>query len=140
MQKHRTMKRSALALAIGMTIAGGSFAQSNSVGYIFGQADGGGSVVVENIGTGTKREIGLDNDGNFRASALPTGRYRVTYNGKSREVTVNVGAGSAVNFSDASTLEVVEVTGGAINAIDLSSVESTTIMTGRAHRQDSGRT
>ena len=70
--KHvRTLKRSALALAIAMAASAPLHAQSNSQGYIFGQVSGGGSVVVENLGTGQKREIAVDADGNFRASALP---------------------------------------------------------------------
>ena len=64
--KHvRTLKRSALALAIAMAASAPLHAQSNSQGYIFGQVSGGGSVVVENLGTGQKREIAVDADGNF---------------------------------------------------------------------------
>ncbi len=129
MIQRNQFKRSALALAIAVATSGTVLAQSNTIGYIFGQVSGGGTVSVENLGTGLKREISVDADGNFRASSLPTGRYKVTYNGQSKEVVVNVGTGSAVSFADASTLGVVEVTGSAINPIDISSVESTTILT-----------
>ncbi len=87
--KHvRTLKRSALALAIAMAASAPLHAQSNPHGYIFGQVSGGGSVIVENLGTGQKREIAVDADGNFRASALPTGRYRISYNGQTKEAPV----------------------------------------------------
>ena len=127
MQARNKLKRSALALAISIATASPLYAQSNSQGYIFGQASGSGSVLVENLGTGQKREVGVDADGNFRASALPTGRYRVTFNGKSKEVTVNVGSGTPVAFSEGTTLETIDVI-GQVNPIDLSSVESTTIL------------
>jgi hypothetical protein len=126
--KHvRTLKRSALALAIAMAASAPLHAQSNSQGYIFGQVSGGGSVVVENLGTGQKREIAVDADGNFRASALPTGRYRISYNGQTKEATVNVGSGTPVTFVE-TTLTTVDVIGN-INPIDLSSVESATVLT-----------
>ncbi|MCC7249237.1 MAG: TonB-dependent receptor, partial [Lysobacter sp.] len=128
MSRLNTFRRSALALAVAMA-AHGAHAQSNTSGYIFGQAAS-GTVVVENLATGLKREVAVDADGNFRAGALPTGRYRVSHDGQSREVSVNVGTGTAVSFaSDAAALDVVEVTGDMVNPIDLSSVESTSIFT-----------
>lgn len=127
--KHvRTLKRSALALAIAMAASAPLHAQSNSQGYIFGQVSGGGSVVVENLGTGQKREIAVDADGNFRASALPTGRYRISYNGQTKEAAVSVGTGTPVSFASDTTLGVVEVT-STVNPIDISSVESTSVLT-----------
>ncbi len=129
MIQRNQFKRSALAVAIAVATSGAVFAQSNTTGYVFGQVSGGGAVTVENLGTGQKREIAVDADGNYRASALAPGKYKVTYNGQSREVTVNIGTGTAASFADASTLGVVEVTGSAINPIDISSVESTTILT-----------
>ncbi|MBL0028874.1 MAG: TonB-dependent receptor [Rhodanobacteraceae bacterium] len=129
MQTRRTLKRSALALAISMAAVAPLYAQSNSQGYIFGQVNGSGTVVVENLGTGQKREIAVDADGNFRASALPIGRYRVEYDGQSREVAVSVGTGTPVGFTSGdSTLAAVTVT-GRVNPIDISSVESSSVLT-----------
>ena len=126
MKHSSTLKRKALALAIGMTIAAGSIAQSNTGGYIFGQAAGGGTVAIENLSTGTRREVAADENGDFRISALPTGRYKITHNGTSRDVTVSVGSGTPVNFTTA--LDVIEVT-GQVNGIDVSSVEATSVFT-----------
>lgn len=128
--KHPRIRRHALALAIAIAASQGVHAQSNATGYIFGQVPTAGTVVVENLDTGTRREISADADGNFRAAALPTGRYRVTWDGSSREVSVNVGTGSNVSFADdATSLESIEVTASAVNPIDVSSVESTSVFT-----------
>ena len=130
MSRFNTFQRSALALAIAMATPQFAFAQSNTNGYIFGQAQGGSTISIENLATGLKREISADADGNFRASALPTGRYRVSQDGATREVSVNVGTGTAVSFAaDAAALDVVVVTGDSVNPIDISSVESTSIFT-----------
>lgn len=130
MSRFNTFQRSALALAIAMATPQFAFAQSNTNGYIFGQAQGGSTISIENLSTGLKREISADADGNFRASALPTGRYRVSQDGTTREVSVNVGTGTAVSFAaDAAALDVVVVTGDSVNPIDISSVESTSIFT-----------
>jgi hypothetical protein len=130
MSRLNSFKRSALALAVALATHQAAFAQSNTSGYIFGQAAGPGTVSVENLSTGLKRDIATDAEGNFRAAALPTGRYRVTHNGESREVNVNVGNGTEVSFAqDAAALDVVVVTGESVNPIDISSVESSSIFT-----------
>jgi len=138
---NRALRRSALTVALGLCFATNVHAQSNTAGAVFGQAAAGDTVVVENPSTGFKREIRVGNDGSYRASALPTGSYRVTVqradgSTATREnVTVNVGTGTSVNFgapapSGATTLDAVQVTAMAmVNPIDVSSVESTTILT-----------
>ena len=128
--KQPRIRRHALAFAIAALASQGVHAQSNTGGYIFGQVPSSGTVLVENLATGTRREITADAQGNFRAAALPTGRYRVTFDGRSREVVVSVGTGSNVVFAeDTATLETIQVTGSAVNPIDVSSVESTSIFT-----------
>ncbi|MDR0182652.1 TonB-dependent receptor [Lysobacter arvi] len=138
---NRALRRSALTAALGLCFATNVHAQSNTAGAVFGQASAGDTVVVENPATGFKREIRVGNDGSYRASALPTGSYRVTLqradgSTATREnVTVNVGTGTSVNFAaaaapGATTLDAVQVTAAAmVNPIDVSSVESTTILT-----------
>ncbi len=139
--KHRTkrmLQRSALTLALGMCIAPGVYAQSNTAGAVFGQATAGDTVVVENPATGFSRTLRVGADGAYRASALPTGTYRVTLQRADgtqavrENVVVNVGTGTPINFASgtASTLDTVQVVGSrAVNSIDVSSVESTTILT-----------
>src|SRR5690606_31383160 len=114
-----------------------AFAQSNTSGTIFGQADAGSTVQVTNPATGFSRSVTVGNDGTYRFSALPTGSYTVTLQGSDgsaasvREgVNVNVGTGTPVNFAatggDTATLAAVQVIGNrVVNPIDVSSVEST---------------
>ncbi len=130
---NKGLKRSALTVALGLCFAGSVSAQS-SVGSIFGDASANTAVTIENLDTGTSRQITADASGNFTFSQLAPGRYRVTAGGVSREVVVKVGTGTPVSLvasdSGATTLDTVTVVGsGAINPIDVSSVESTTVFT-----------
>ena len=134
---HRCLRRSLLSLALGACFAGHVQAQSNTTGTVYGQAASGDRITVVNLDTGLERSTAAGADGNFRFAALPAGRYRVTRvdaSGQSseREVGVNTGSGSNVVFAAAgvATLDTLTVTGStAVNPIDVSSVESVTIMT-----------
>ncbi|QSX76311.1 TonB-dependent receptor [Lysobacter arenosi] len=137
---NRALRRSALTVALGLCFASTVQAQSNTAGAVFGQASAGDTVLVENPATGFKRSISVGSDGQYRASALPTGSYRITLqraDGTSsvrENVTVNVGTGTSVNFAaapagGATNLETIQVTAALVNPIDVSSVESTTILT-----------
>ena len=133
-----TRKRTtlALALAIGLGIAGLASAQSNTAGAIHGHAAQGDVVVIENAATGYRREISVGADGGFRAPQTPSGTYTVTVHradGSTRvreRVAVSVGTGTQVDFpsDDTTTLDAVTVRAGSINPVDVSSVESTTIL------------
>lgn len=129
-----SLKRSALAVAMGLCFAGGVQAQTNTAGAVTGRAAAGDTITVTNPATGFSRTITVDSSGTYRFSQLPTGQYTVTRNGgAARNISVNVGTASNVDFVSGSTgesLDTVTVVGtGAINPIDVSSVESTTIMT-----------
>ena len=128
------LKRSALTVALGLCFVGGVQAQTNTAGAVTGHAASGDTITISNPSTGFSRTITVGADGNYRFSQLPTGQYTVTRNGGSpRNVTVSVGTASNVDFANAaasaSTLDTVTVVGSAINPIDVSSVESTTILT-----------
>src|SRR5690606_31950473 len=92
---------------------------------------------VESPETGFTREVQAGADGSFRIGALPTGTYRVVRTSPDgttsvqEGVSVSVGTGTPVNFSaaGASTLDAVVVRGTSVSPIDLSSVESATILT-----------
>ncbi|WP_164978517.1 TonB-dependent receptor [Pseudoxanthomonas composti] len=132
------LQRSALSAALSMCFIGGLQAQSNTAGAIFGQAATGATVQVQNPSTGFSRTITVGADGAYRFSALPAGTYTVTYQGSdgtssTREgVNVSVGTGTPVNFSSASatsTLDTITVRAStSVNPIDVSSVESTSIL------------
>lgn len=124
-------RRTALSIALSVCVAGGVQAQS-SVGSLFGQAEPGTTITIVNPQTGTTRSLAVDAAGRFTFTQLPPGTYKVTANGVTRDVNVNVGTGTPVNFAaaDAGSLDTVIVVGtGAINPIDVSSVESTTVFT-----------
>src|SRR5690606_37084846 len=129
------LKRSALTVALGVCFVGGVNAQTNTAGAVTGRAAAGDTITVTNPATGFSRTITVTGDGGYRFSQLPTGQYQVSRNGEApRSVTVNVGSAATVDVvtagGDATTLDTVTVIGsGAINPIDVSSVESTTILT-----------
>jgi hypothetical protein len=128
------IKRSALTVALGLCFVGGVQAQTNTAGAVTGQAASGDTITIANPATGFSRTITVGADGAYRFSQLPTGQYTVTRNGgTARTVNVSVGTASTVDFvaaGGATTLDTVTVVGtGAINPIDVSSVESTTILT-----------
>ncbi|WNL46328.1 TonB-dependent receptor [Dyella sp. BiH032] len=137
-------RRTALAAALAMGLAGTAMAQSNASGVIFGRtAEAGSSIHIENLDTGFARDIAVDADGRYRAGSLPVGRYKVTLqkDGKTLEsrdnVQVALGSGVDVSFAgavassagNAQTLEGIQVVGNALPAIDVSSVDSRTVLT-----------
>jgi hypothetical protein len=135
----QAMQRTALSVALGMCFSTVAFAQQ-STGSISGQAPAGSTLQITNPETGFSRSVTVGADESYRFSTLPTGTYTLTKQGADgttevREgVRVLVGSGSTVNFATsggaASTLGTVQVRGTAtLNPIDVSSVESTTILT-----------
>src|SRR5690606_37817430 len=130
-QLAKSLKRSALAAAVGLCFVGGAYAQSNAAGAVTGKADAGDTITISNPATGFSRSVTVGADGNYRFSSLPTGSYQISENGGApREVRVNVGVAANVDFVDAgaTTLGTVTVVGSnVVNPIDVSSVESTTI-------------
>jgi hypothetical protein len=133
------LRYSALALAVGMSIAGAALAQSNSSGSVFGHVDGTGTIHLVNLDTGLVRDIAVDQSGRYRASSLPVGRYKISLvrDGATVDtrdnVQVQVGTGIDVSFEAASAnaknLEGVSVVANALPAIDVSSVDSRTVLT-----------
>jgi hypothetical protein len=128
-----------LAGAIATTLIAASpvaLGQSTS-GSVFGTAAAGETVLVENGQTGFHREVAVDKDGSYRMPALPPGSYKVTLKHADGStvvrdaVAVSAGTGTPVNFSAAGegTISEVIVTGvRVVNPIDVSSVESVTIL------------
>lgn len=129
------LKRSALTVALGLCFVGGVQAQTNTAGAVSGSAASGDTITITSPSTGFSRTITVGADGGYRFAQLPSGTYQVSRNGGApRTVNVNVGTSSNVDFvtsaGDAQTLDTVTVVGtGAVNPIDVSSVESTTILT-----------
>ncbi|HET6806605.1 MAG TPA: TonB-dependent receptor [Frateuria sp.] len=131
------LKRSALAMAMGLCISGGAIAQS-TMGSVFGTVDSGASVQVQNLSNGATRATVADDSGRFAFGNLVPGTYRVTVteNGASnaRDLTVVAGQGSNFNLvsaagRNAQSLGTIQVTANTLPAIDISSVEATTVFT-----------
>lgn len=137
----RPLRRAALCLALGLGLCGQVQAQSNATGSIFGSsASPGTTIVIRNLDTGLVREVSVDANGRYSASALPVGRYSVSavQGGQTvamhEDVLVRLGAGSEVSFTaapgDAQTLDAIVVSGGgSINPIDVSSVDTRVVFT-----------
>lgn len=120
----KQVKRSAIAVAVGMCFASAAYAQ-NADGTIYGRAKAKEQVQVVNVETGSSRTIESDKTGSFTFSKLPPGFYKVTAGGKTRDVSVAIGTGTEVRFEEVAT---VTVTGSrSRNPIDVSSTESNTV-------------
>lgn len=125
----RTLRRTSLSLAVGFMISSVAYAQS-SEGSIYGQSKASTAVTVTSLDTGSTRTVQTDTSGNFSLAKMAPGRYKITSNGVTREITVAIGSGTKVVLDAAQTLEQVEVTGRrSRSAIDVQSVESNTVFT-----------
>jgi hypothetical protein len=129
----------AVAFAIAAGTAGGALAQSNATGSIFGSAAPGDVIHIENNATGLRRDITVDAGGRYRANSLPIGTYDVSlmHNGavvdSHKGVQTSISQGTDVSFAatttDATNLGSVQVTANSLPSIDVSSVDSRTVLT-----------
>jgi outer membrane receptor protein involved in Fe transport len=136
---HRKMAF-AIAFALGMGCGGVAMAQS-TVGTVYGTADAGAQVEVLNLGSGQTRTIPVGSDGKFNVNALQPGNYRINVTSKgqttSRDIRVVAGQGfnldlattTAASVAAAKELGTISVAANALPAIDISSVQSTTVLT-----------
>jgi outer membrane receptor for ferrienterochelin and colicin len=137
-QPRRTALTVALAMGLGFT--GLAFGQATT-GSIFGTAPAGtGESVVVKGANGATREVAVGTDGRYSVNGLPVGRYSVSLQKDGQvlasqdNVTVSPGGGTSVPFAAASTsnaqnLGAVQVVASALPAIDVTSVNSSTIIT-----------
>ncbi len=140
MVKRKTIQRAALSAALSLCIAGGAYAQSNASGSIFGAGgQPGATVTIRNVETGLTREIRVDNNGRYSASALPVGKYEVILKkdgevvASKSDVLVQLGAGSEVSFAaaggSATDMDRIEVRASAMSPIDVSATDSRQVFT-----------
>jgi outer membrane receptor for ferrienterochelin and colicin len=140
-------RRSALALAVCTCLGGVSsvYAQSTT-GSINGTVPvaGNETVVVESA-NGFRREVPVDARGKYAANQLPLGTYTVSLQrdgatvdsrkdvslrvGASTDVSFNAPATAAATSADATSLSGVTVTGTAMPNIDVTAVDSRTVVT-----------
>jgi outer membrane receptor protein involved in Fe transport len=142
-RRPRMLRRTALAVALSTGFAGIAFGQSTT-GSIFGDAPvaPGETVLIQNA-TGLTREVPVDSRGRFVAGSLPLGDYTVTLrrDGQTvdtrKNVTLRVGAGTQVSFAaaeaaggaNAQDLSAITVNANALPAIDVTGVDSRTVIT-----------
>ncbi|URX63561.1 TonB-dependent receptor [Luteibacter anthropi] len=131
----------AFALAVGLGGTGAALAQSTT-GSIFGTVPSAAGGTVQITGsTGVSREVPVDAQGRYRAGNLPLGTYTVNLmkDGQvvdsRKNISLTVNAGSEVSFaptataSSAQSLDSVTVTANSLPPVDVSSVDSRTVVT-----------
>ncbi len=126
-----------------MCFVGGVQAQSTS-GTIYGTTPAGeGSTVTVQNQSGFSRTIPVDASGRYNIGNLPIGTYTVTLQQGGqvvetrRDVTIRVGAGTDVSFGggtstaggDATDLGTITVTAANVPPIDVTSVDTRTVIT-----------
>jgi hypothetical protein len=109
-----------------------------TTGSIFGQVPAGSadSVMIKNT-SGLTRQVSVDASGRYNADALPLGTYTVTlqHDGQTVDsrsnVTLRVGSGTEVSFgsANAKNLSAVTVTANSLPTIDVTGVDSRTVIT-----------
>src|SRR5690348_15004112 len=135
-------RRTALtvAMAMGLGFTGLALGQATT-GSIFGTAPAtAGDTVMVQGANGATREVAVDASGRYSVNGLPVGRYTVTLRkdgqvlATQENVTVSPASGTNVPFTAASAenaqnLGAVQVVASALPAIDVTSVNSSTIIT-----------
>jgi outer membrane receptor for ferrienterochelin and colicin len=129
-----------MALAMGLGFTGLAFGQATT-GSIFGTAPAGvGETVQAKSVNGTTREVSVDANGRYTINNLPVGRYTVTLRKEGQvlasQENVGIAAGggtevpfTAANAQNAQNLGAVQVVASALPAIDVTSVNSSTVIT-----------
>jgi len=134
----RQLPRTALAMALGMGFAGMAFGQATT-GSIFGQVPAGnGETVTVRSSSGVTRQVAVDSSGRYVVGSLPLGSYTVTLQRDGKDVdsrsnvTLRVGSGTEVSFGgaeEARNLAAVTVQANALPTIDVTGVDSRTVIT-----------
>jgi len=135
------LRHSALALALAFGLGGtGVVLAQSTTGNIFGTAQPGDTVQISGS-TGITREVPVDASGRYQFNNLPVGSYQVDLkrNGavvdSRKNVNLTVGKGSDVSFNapagagNAQSLESVTVTANSLPPVDVSTVDSRTVIT-----------
>ena len=122
MSKHIVKVAAAVAFAIAAAGTGSLAYAQASEGSIYGKVAPSAAVTITSGDSGSTRTITADANGAFNLSRLAPGKYKVSAGGKTTEVVVTIGSGTAVDLVQ--DLTTVTVTSGAYKPIDFSSVGS----------------
>jgi len=128
------------ATAVSLATVPAAYAQSTTVGSVFGHISGqaGDQVSVENTATGLKRAAPVAADGQFQIVALPPGQYTATLLKSGKAITsvklsvlaaqgVEVAFGNSASTQQLDTVQVV----GRVKTIDVKSSENGSTFTSR---------
>ena len=143
--KARGFKRTMLVMGVLAALGASTAYAQSTTSTIFGRApvQAGETVAIRNS-SGLARTINVDSQGRYSATQLPIGTYSVTLmqDGKvvqTRDnVVLQVGIGAEISFGDSGTatgtanakqLSGVNVSANALPPIDVSSVDSRTVLT-----------
>lgn len=138
-KRPRALKRTALALLLGSCLSQGMVHAQNTTAGIYGTAPAGDTVTVESD-SGLTRTIPVDASGRYSIGSLPLGTtYTITLKKDGQVVDVRKGIGLRVGSSTevsfaagtagATTLESVTVTGARVEPVDVTTVDSRTVVT-----------
>jgi len=129
----------AIAAGLGL-VASAAFAQS-TVGGVYGNADAGAQVTATNKGSGMSRSATVGADGRFNITSLPPGDYTISSTRKGQSATrdIQIVAGQGFNLNLAAApeataggpqdLTTVSVTANALPPIDVTSSQTSTVLT-----------
>lgn len=123
----KQIQRTAIAIAVGMCFASVAYGQS-AEGSINGKGKSGEKVTIVSTETGASRVITVDSNGNFSASKMPPGNYKVTSAGVTKEITVSIGSGTTVVMTTPEPAQTITVSGRRV-LIDMNSTETSTVFT-----------
>ena len=125
----KSLKRSALTVALGLCFAGTVQAQS-TVGSIRGSAPANSTITVSN-NSGFSRTVTVGADGRYSLTNLPIGDYTVTSGSDRRDIVVTVGATASVSFGSggATELGAITVRGISVPTIDIAATDTRTVIT-----------
>lgn len=140
------LRKTGLATTLGLLLASTAAYGQSTTSSIYGHVpvQAGESVKVSN-GSGLSRTVGVDSQGRYAANQLPVGTYTVSLLRDGQviqqrgNVLLQVGIGSEVSFSgeavsstsavNAKQLSGVSVSANAVPPIDVSTVDSRTVIT-----------
>ncbi|MFC5743779.1 TonB-dependent receptor [Dyella tabacisoli] len=135
----RPLRRTALAVGLGLCVIDTDALAQSAAGAIFGQtgvSSSNSTIVIENMETGLTRTVPVDSAGRYRISALPTGKYKVMLRSDGATVStrdnvvVSISGGTEVSFAAehvTKNLEGVSVVASVLPPIDVSSVDTRTV-------------
>lgn len=125
-------------LACAAALANTDVLAQSTTGTITGQAQAGATVTATS-NTGVMRRTTVDNSGHFNITSLPVGNYTVTLQHEGTvvatrndvQVVVNSSADASFIASGNKSLETISVTANAIAPIDVTTVDSRTVITAK---------